>query len=378
MLSTSLAPSSQPDSPDGRYLVKPFVLRASISAVKSTGVGDALSLAKIGLDFLAGTMGGVREFHRSGAISHGNWEKLLQAHCATNGRLTTLLGPLLRMIRPPRKPAPVTGLLGRFNVATQNKIVSEIRRDGFYVFPTLIPPAICDEIEAFAKVTPAVTESNPDRRMPLERYDPGHPLSRTYKMRESDSVNVAAIQKLLGDQVFLAIAEQYLNTQPSIGGVDVWWSALYGNEPGSVAAQLFHFDFDAPPSWLKLFVYVTDVGPENGPHVYVRGTHKPGLAGARALRARGYMRISDDEIEQTFGKDSMVEISGPRGTVFVADTRGFHKGKMPVAGDRLLAQTIYCSSLFNNHGIAAPLPQTLVPELAQTLEQRPLTYERFR
>ena len=41
------------------------------------------------------------------------------------------------------------------------------------------------------------------------------------------------------DAKLTAIAEHYLNTQPSIGGVDVWWSALYGNEPGSDAAQLF-------------------------------------------------------------------------------------------------------------------------------------------
>lgn len=352
-------------------------IRAPIEALKRSPVGDAVRLVKAGWGFLEGTISGLREFQRTGQISHGNWEKLLRGHCATNGRLTTLLGPILQAMRPPRKPAPVSGLLGHFSVEEQEKIVSALRRDGFYLFRSLIPAEICDEIEAFAKITPAVTESNRDQRLPLEKYDPGHPLSRTYKFRESDAIHAAAIQRLIGDQAFSAIAEQYLNTQPSIGGIDVWWSAVYGNEPGAVAAQLFHFDFDAPPAWLKLFVYVKDVTPDNGPHVYVKGTHKAGIPGAAALRARGYVRILDAEIEAIFGKDASTQICGPRGTVFMADTRGFHKGLMPAAGDRLLAQLIYCSSVFNDHGIKAVMPEEADQHVAATRRQSPYLYERF-
>jgi Phytanoyl-CoA dioxygenase (PhyH) len=358
-------------------LRKAALFGSQIAALKRTPVGDAVRLIKATGNFLSGTASGLREFYGKGAISHGNWEKLLLAHCVSNGRLTSLLSPLFRALRPPRKAMPVTGLLGDFSVREQEKIVSDIRRDGFHVFSSLMPAEICDEIETFAKNTAAVTESNRSQSEPLQKYDPRHPLSRTYKIREIDTVQNAAMQKLMGDQAFAAIAEGYLNTQTSIGGVDLWWSALYGNEPGSDAAQLFHFDFDAPPAWLKLFVYVTDVGPDNGPHVYVKGTHKPGLAGARELRARGYERISDSEIEKVFGKDAPTEISGPRGTVFMADTRGFHKGKMPVRGDRLLAQMIYCSSLFNDHGTAARLPPKTDPALTLALKKVPHVYERF-
>ena len=84
------------------------------------------------------------------------------------------------------------------------------------------------------------------------------------------------------------------------------------------------FFLDAPPAWLKLFVYITDVGPDNGPHVYIRGSHKPGLSQTREFRARGYQRIEDDEIASEFGARSLIEITGKRGTVFMADTRGFH------------------------------------------------------
>lgn len=352
-------------------------LSAKIDAVKKSPAGDMVRLGRAAKSFVGGAVGGLWEFRRNGIISNRSWDKLLAAHCATNGRLTTMLSPLLRLLRPPLPPRRVTGLLGHFDVTTQNRIVGDLHRNGVYVFPSLMPADICDAIEAFARQTPAHTEFDTPQTERLQRYDPDAPISRIYKMRENDSLRNSAIQRLIADEAFAAIAELYLQTRPSIGGIDVWWSARYGNEPGSDAAQLFHFDFDAPPAWLKLFVYVTDVGPGNGPHVYVKGTHKAGIAGARALRARGYQRISDGEIEDTFGKDTLREITGPRGTTFIADTRGFHKGMMPISGDRLLAQLIYCSSVFNEHGCKAAMPGNIDPAITETSHRFPNLYERF-
>jgi hypothetical protein len=354
-----------------------YFLDAKIEALKKSPIGDIVRLVKVTNSFFSGTIAGLWEFRRKGVISHNNWKKLLAAHCATNGRLTSTLGPVLRVLRPPRRPKPVTGLLGYFGLEDQHKIVAELRRNGVYVFPSLMPADLCNEIESFAREAVAFTEFDHPQTEQLKRYDPRNPLSRLYKIRESDTIRNAAIQRLIADEALAAIAELYLDTQPSIGGADVWWSARYGNEPGSDAAQLFHFDFDAPPAWLKLFVYVTDVGPGNGPHVYVKGTHRSGIASAKALRARGYQRISDSEVEEAFGRDALMEVTGPRGTTFIADTRGFHKGMMPISGDRLLAQVIYCSTFFNEHGIKASMPAKIDPALATTMRHSPRLYERF-
>jgi hypothetical protein len=353
------------------------ILSATKDTLRKSRIGDMVRLGKAVNAFIGGSIGGAWQFRRDGIISHRNWDRLLAAHCATNGRLTTMLGPVLRLLRPPRPPRPVTGLLGHFDIAAQNRIVAELLCNGVYVFPSLMPADICDEIEAFALQTPGFGESDSPLTGRLQKYNPRAPLSRIYKMRERDSIGNSAIQKLIADEAFSAIAESYLCTTASIGGIDVWWSARYGNEPGSDAAQLFHFDFDAPPAWLKLFVYVTDVGPGNGPHVYVRGTHKAGIRGAKALRGRGYQRISDDEIQSIFGKDALAEITGPRGTTFIADTRGFHKGMMPTDGHRLLAQLIYCSSVFNEHGVKAAMPEKVDPALAAARQRSPRLYERF-
>lgn len=321
---------------------------------------------------------GLHQYKRHGRVSHHIWDQLLRAHCFTNGRSTALLSLITRAARPPRAPFSQTGILGQFDIARQTEIAATLDRDGFYIFPEILAGEFCDGLQTFAAASPTVIETNTALRLPLEVYDPSHPVSRTYKIRELDSIQNPFLQRLIADPVFVAIAERYLGTLPAIGGIDVWWSARYGNEAGSDAAQLFHFDFDAPPAWLKLFVYVTDVGPDNGPHVYVRGSHKAGLSPAREFRSRGYVRISDEEMSEAFGADRLTEIAGRRGTVFMADTRGFHKGKFPTSGDRLVAQVIYCSPIFNDHGNPPNLPSKIHPDLATALAMFPGVFERYR
>ncbi len=349
-----------------------------MAGFKQTRLGQTLGrLAAIG-GMPVHMLKGIQEYRRDGHIALPTWHRLLKAHCASNGRTTELLNMATRLIRPPRDKRPVAGLLGSFSVAQQEEIVSKLRRDGFFIFPGLLSESFCDALQAFAQSANTVTEGNRDLKHPLQRYDPAHPVSRTYKIPEGDILGNAEMQKLIADPVFIAVAERYLNTLPAIGGLDMWWSPRYGNAPGSDAAQLFHFDFDAPPAWLKLFVYVTDVGPENGPHVYVRGSHKAGLPEASEFRARGYERIDDEEIIAAFGADALVEIAGKRGTVFMADTRGFHKGKFPTEWHRLVAQVIYCSPLFCDHGIPAKLPDKLTPTLADAMNKDPRVYDRWR
>ncbi|HVW73751.1 MAG TPA: phytanoyl-CoA dioxygenase family protein [Rhizomicrobium sp.] len=321
---------------------------------------------------------GLLQYRRNGHISKHIWNDLLWAHCASNGRTTELLNLITRITRPPRKRASADGLLGYFDVARQQDIVAALNRDGYYIFPELLPDDVCDEIQDFAANAQTIVETNRDLKSPLVRYDSSHPISRTYKIMEKDSIRNRGIQQIVADPVFVAIAESYLGTLPVIGRVDAWWSACYGNQPGSDAAQLFHFDFDAPPAWLKLFVYLTDVGPDNGPHVYVRESHKAGLVQAREFRSRGYERITDEEMAAMFGADKLVEIGGKRGTVFMADTRGFHKGKFPTEGHRLIAQVVYCSPIFNDYIDPPPPPVEQHPAFAAAVASSPAIYARYQ
>ena len=337
-------------------------------------LGSALALS-FGV---TAVLSAIRDFRQNKPIAKKDWFALLHAHCASNGRFTDRLTPLLHRLYPQRAPSAATGLLGHFSVAEQQRIAAEIARDGFYIFDAKIPESVCAAIEQFARRAPAALYGDLGLVGEPTVYDPAHPLARLYKFAESASLGEAGVQALLADDALLRIAETYLDTQAVIGGIDTWWSAPHGNGPSSEAAQLFHFDFDAPPRWLKLFVYVTPVGPENGPHVYVKQSHKAGIHGAGSIVSRGYERIPDGDIDQTFGAPAATEIAGPRGTVFLADTRGFHKGKFPTGGDRLICQLLYCSPVFCSRPMEIKSASGFSPALRAAVAQNPTAFIRFK
>jgi hypothetical protein len=128
----------------------------------------------------------------------------------------------------------------------------------------------------------------------------------------------------------LRLASAFLGCKPTLCAVGVRWSF-----PGSKSddVQAFHRD---PDDWrfLKLFVYLTDVDGESGPHIYVAGSHNT----RRPWRAKTY---AQEQVEAQFGKQNMRAILGARGTTFIADTSGIHAGIPPQRAPRLLLQAQY-------------------------------------
>ena len=145
----------------------------------------------------------------------------------------------------------------------------------------------------------------------------------------------------------------------------------YRESPSSEAAQLFHFDMDRL-KFIKFFIYLTDVDEEHGPHVYVARSHvrKPSL-----VRRDG--RIVDEEILSAYGADAIVEITGPQGTILAVDTRGFHKGRAPEAGDRLMFQVEYANSLFGVPYNRICVGRDWSEAALEQLHDHPAVFERF-
>jgi hypothetical protein len=327
----------------------------------------------------AKVLGGVLDYYRRGSVTPEQRSAVLRLHCETNGRFTNHLATLIRTLRPPRRPEPVSGFAGELSVERQKSIVSSIARDGFHVFDQRLPADLCDQIEAFAARTPCRVEGR--GRGPEDRviFDASAPISKTYRISEGEIIESHPMQRLMADPAMLAIAEMYLKSHPVLSMMNLWWSATFGDMPGDHAAQEFHFDFDPPPIWLLFFVYLSDVGPDNGPHVYARGSHVAGHAAGGSLLSRGYVRIPDADVAAAFGTQNVIELVGKRGTVLAVDTRGFHKGKMLTAGHRLMAQLTYsCPPYSGAHGAVEKISTNMDKSLADAMKKSPRVFERYR
>jgi hypothetical protein len=153
--------------------------------------------------------------------------------------------------------------------------------------------------------------------------------------------------EMLADIETLSLVEDYLGTVPTTIVMAAWWS--FAGKKSAQEAQLFHFDGD-DYRFCKLFLYLTDVSLDAGPHCYVEGTHRMD----EVLQARsrwldndkfdkfyfGQFRKSDEEVRDGFQKD-FTYITGPAGSRFIVDTSGLHKGLLPNKHHRLLLQITY-------------------------------------
>lgn len=208
-----------------------------------------------------------------------------------------------------------------------DEAVATLNRDGLSMLADGVAPA--EAIERMAAFFGRERVVGPGGGLAVrEELPPGtvaaaYPLETVLGCHDVlDAINAPAV---------LQIAADYLGCKPTLSSLGVRWSFPSPGPPN--ATQSFHRDHDDWRS-LKLFIYLTDVDADSGPHVYVGGSQKT----SARIRARPYARAA---IERQYGSDSLLPIVGPRGTAFIADTYGIHVGVPPVLRPRLILQAQY-------------------------------------
>ena len=189
---------------------------------------------------------------------------------------------------------------------------------------------------------------------------PPAPTAPTWWMDPSDSVRSEGVRRLLHQRNLALAGGRYLGVDPMIMSV-VLWKSFPRTSPDASSAQLFHYDNDRA-SFVKMFVYLTDVDDANGPHTYVPRSHRD-----KPRDLLHGQRLADADVARFYPPEGWKRILGPKGTVFFADTQGFHKGGAVVSGDRAIFQINLASDRFGVAelplGPAASAPDDLTPAL---------------
>lgn len=281
---------------------------------------------------------GYRLWLKTGHTPQRAYFALRYLHARSNGYFNDLWRACAQRIRP-FAPQAVDGFLGPWSVAEQAGIAAQLEQDGIALLPRRLPESLCRELEGYARSHPC---------LPLGQQQPTLYVSgQAQALRYDFDLNALLSQPLAAriakDGTFAAVAGAYFRTQPVFDFLAMWWTTAAGPRDLSGAAQMFHYDMDRI-FFLKFFVYLTDVGPDNGPHVYVAGSHR-----RKPKTLREDRRFEDGEIAQHYSADRVRSITGPRGTVFAADTRGLHKGEPVRQGERLVLQVEYALNRFGQN-----------------------------
>lgn len=315
---------------------------------------------------------GKRVHRRSGRTPWASYFAFRQLYFQTRGAHNQKQVEALRRAAPPIALDSCDGVLGS-GPSWQEElpgIAAALRRDGYHVFERKLARSHCEELRQLSLTLPARltprTATTPERAL----FDAQRPLAARYDFEERQYLAHPVVQHLLGDQSLIALAQAYFGAVPINDLMAFWWSAPQPTA-SSEAAQLFHYDLDRQ-KFLKFFFYLTDVGPDNGPHCYVRGSHvhKP-------PRFYADRRFSDEEVAQAFPADDIREVHGPAGTIVAGDTLCLHKGKPLVSGARLIFQVEFTLSLFGQTYETLPVGGQM-PLLRERTARYPLVYSRFK
>ncbi len=358
-------------------------LARDVRQVSGTNVSMPTSLTpSIAAARLVGRMAsGYLTFRRTGFTPPAAFQAMRELYCITNGRANDAMAAISGFLHPPPGVPKAAGALGEFTAGEVGRIAAQIHRDGYCVLERRLPPAIQSalvELGLSAPTKPLVSKPGDGLNnfsfeyLPECRYDRSHVVSAKYVLASQPVVGDAAVQELLTDPLLLSVARSYLNAAVINDDITMWWSTSFlGGLANSAAAQHYHFDMDRI-KFLKFFFYLTDVTAETGPHCYVAASHrrKP-----RQLLRDG--RISDEEIRLHYSQETLVEITGPRGTIIAADTRGFHKGKALVSGERLILEFEFATSLFGAEYDKVPVTDRFDDRFLKAVQRDRRTYARF-
>lgn len=245
--------------------------------------------------------------------------------------------------------------------------VAGIFQDGFYVFNQR---ASTEQVQALVKFAEQSPSEARGAGTPLEVYPRSNPQVGRYDIHEQQALQSPEVQDFATDPAMALISQKYLGQPVIMDEVAFWWTTNKKAEDADLNAQLFHQDRDRL-SFLKFFMYLTDVDTMTGTHVYVKGSHKKI---PRALRADG--RMSDEAVTQAGLGANITELHGLAGTIMAVDTIGLHKGKTPVTTDRLALENEFATSLF---GMDYEIPEFEPTDLVRKrYAEMPWVLQRYR
>lgn len=213
---------------------------------------------------------------------------------------------------------------------------SEIAKHGFYLIPDLLPESLIDSLLSHLE-----NGTTHPRGMEVDDFTPGKPNPKypTWWMNTDEILKNSSVQALLCEKNVVKTAYQYLKSRPQIMSLAMWKS-FSGFGTDANASQKFHYDNDRA-NFIKLFVYLTDVSEDNGPHTYVEGSHmkKP----KTLLHGE---KLEDSEVLDFYTNSKLKVITGKKGQAFFADTAGFHKGTKVLKDSRAIFQINFATDDF--------------------------------
>jgi hypothetical protein len=235
------------------------------------------------------------------------------AYVQTNGKINHCLNGLISLMRPIEPlPSLAPGLLDNNMIPG---ILDQLSISGGYAY---CQPDICKEHmkSLVRKLDEAPKAEKSSARTMMHDWS---------SLREEPLV-----QSLIADRTLKSVADNYLGCNTILNMVTAWKTTYIEESVHNTSgdAMMFHFDADHN-RFLKIFIYLSEVGRLDGPHMFVPRTSSL-YRKELPLHLRRDGRFSNIELIE-FGLAPEF-ITGQEGTLIFADTHCLHRGTRVAKG----------------------------------------------
>lgn len=230
--------------------------------------------------------------------------------------------------------------------STLNSIIHQLEKDGIYTGLNL-PPQTISQINDYAKNNRCYTCTGSFHfPQPQLGFYPHQYQKAQLKLQKSNLIakyfnlsQCELIHQLEIDPFLKAIASTFLRTPAVHVATNMWWSFPdHPDFPVKPLRQRYHIDLD-DYNFVKFFFYLTDVDNHNGPHIYIRGSHKNQPFLHQLLRGRP----SDTQLLNYYGRENCLTVCGESGLGFVMNPFGFHQAAAVISAPRLMLSLIFAT-----------------------------------
>jgi hypothetical protein len=192
-----------------------------------------------------------------------------------------------------------------------DRAVEQLERDA-YAPAFMVPDDLVDGAIAYGK------------RLGVKRSDDPH-------------LYCEAAHRIARDPQIVEVARRYLGAEPILNSSKLYWTIPPPDAKGQMDAAAergrFHYDL-ADVRSLAVFIYLSDVDEECGPHIVI-----PGTQGRKTLGGTVNRFLSERDALRRFG-DRIRVVTGRRGTGWFEDIACYHK-QAPARKARLMMSIIY-------------------------------------
>lgn len=210
------------------------------------------------------------------------------------------------------------------------RLLSELRRNGFALLPGFIDQERCRELAR--RIDGAL-----ERYATFVQVDAAGADRRLFGLDAVDE----EIRRVAFDPFVMRVLERYQGASEHQGFA---LTARLDHKPGNQGSgQGWHRD-SAAYMQTKCMVYLSDVGADNGPFAYVAGSHRA-LDVVRCAATYGFgvnqYRFDEAQMAPLLAAERQRErvFTAPAGTALLFDSRGLHRGTPIVSGPRYAITT---------------------------------------